>query len=139
MADWYKMPPSWSMTESEYDANIRGMNIVFGAVLGFVLAGTEGLPADDFAIVLLLSASVVITILYLAHSPYRLFYGMTAALVIYLLPMIQEEILGINRIPKLQPTLAVWALMVVIVELIPRRDKRQKPNSKDNKKQENDT
>ena len=117
---WWRMPPSLAMTEGEYEANVRGMNIVFGAVLGFVLADTSQLPPFDFALVLLLSASVVVTILYLAQSDYKLFYGITAAVAIGWLPFLLDDPLGIPPIPQLQPTLAVWALMVVFVELMPR-------------------
>lgn len=117
---WWRIPPSYSMTEREYEANIRGMNIVFGAVLGFVLAGAGDLPPQDFAIVLLFSASTVVTILYLAMSDYKLFYALTAAAAIVALPFVLDELFKVPDIPQLQPTLAVWALMVVIVELMPR-------------------
>ena len=117
---WWRMPPSLRITDGEYEANVRGMNIVFGAVLGFVLADASELPPLDFAIVLMLSASVVVTILYLSHSEYKLFYVATAGIAIAVLPHVLNEQFGIVRIPQLQPTLAVWALMVLIVELLPR-------------------
>ena len=120
MSKWYSIPPTWRMTQREYEANIRGMNIVFGAVLGFVLAGTTGLPIADFCAVLLISASVVITILYLGSSPYKLFYGITAVLAVAILPTVLEDPLGIPPISQLQPTLAVWTFMVLMVEIIPR-------------------
>lgn len=120
MADWYKIPPTFRITQREYEANIRGMNIVFGAVLGFVLAGTTGLPMIDFCVVLLISASVVISILYLGSSPYKLFYGITAIAAVAVLPIVLEDPLGITPIPQLQPTLAVWTFMVLMVEIIPR-------------------
>ena len=117
---WWKIPTTIAMTEREYDANLRGMNILFGAVLGFVLAGTNQLPQADFAMVLLFSASVVILILYMAHSDYKLFYAATVAATIAALPIALEEALEIAPIPQLQPTLAVWALMVLVVEMMPR-------------------
>ena len=120
MANWHKIPPTFSVTEREYRANVDGINIVFGAVLGFVLAGSEGLPPTDFMTVLFLSATVVIAILYLGSSEYRLFYGLTAAASIGALPYILNDLLEIEIIPALQPTLATWALMVVLVELLPR-------------------
>lgn len=121
MANWYKFPTSARMTESEYRANINGMNIVFGAVLGFVLAGADGLPPLDFMIVLFVAALAVILILYLGSTEYTVFYGATAGLLIFFLPDILSEQLGDNPIPYLQPTLTVWAIMVVILELSPRQ------------------
>lgn len=119
MAKWYHIPTTFRMTDDEYAANINGINMVFGAVLGFVLARAEEMPTDDFAFVLLLSAGVVVTILYLASSEYRLFYAGTAALAIAFLPEFLAH-MNIGQIPKLQPTLAVWAAMVVFLELFPR-------------------
>lgn len=132
MAKWYKLPPSRHITENEYRANINGMNIVFGAVLGFVLAGAEGLAPTDFMTVLFVSALAVILILYLGSTEYILFYGLGAGLLIVFLPKILTDQLKINPIPYLQPTLAVWAFMVVLVELLPREKKTTTPS------QEND-
>ena len=119
MADWYKIPPSMRMTEGEYLANIRGLNVLFGAVLGFVLADSRALATDQFTFLLVLSAGIVVTILYLASSPYRLFYALTAAILIATLPWVLGR-MGIPPIEKLQPTLAVWAAMVVGIEIMPR-------------------
>ena len=124
MAKWYRMPPTFRISEREYKANIDGMNIVFGAVLGFVLAGAEGLPVMDFALVLFVSATAAISILYLGSSEYRLFYFVSAALIIGAFPLFLDGAVDLSSMPYLQPTLAVWALMVVIVELIPRERKR---------------
>ncbi len=121
MANWYKFPTTYRITESEYRANINGMNIVFGAVLGFVLAGAEGLPPVDFMIVLFVSALAVILILYLGSTEYTLFYGLSAALLIFAMPKILIDQLNINPIPYLQPTLIVWASMVAVIEVTPRR------------------
>ena len=120
MADWYKIPLHSRVTEREYRANVDGINIVFGAVLGFVLAGSEDLPPIDFMILLFTSATVVISILYLSSSEYKLFYGLMTAALIWFLPRITTEFLEIETIPALQPTLAVWAAMVLLVEMMPR-------------------
>ena len=130
MANWYKIPPTLRITAREYRANITGINIVFGAVLGFVLAGTEGLPTLDFMTLLFFSATVVISILYLGSSEYRLFYGISAAILIAALPYVITELLGLQPIPALQPTLAVWAIMIVLVELLPRQ-KSENENEKE--------
>ncbi len=60
-------------TAEEYRANRDGLHIVFGAVLGFVLAGSETIENLDFAFLLLLSAGAVIAILYLGSSRHGLF------------------------------------------------------------------
>jgi hypothetical protein len=120
MAKWYEFPSTLRISDAEYRANINGMNIVFGAVLGFVLAGAEGLPPFDFMIVLFVTALAVILILYLGSTDYSLFYGVLAGLVIIMLPRILDDQLAINPIPYLQPTLIVWAAMVALVEITPR-------------------
>lgn len=120
MAKWYQMPPSFRITEREYRANIDGMNIVFGAVLGFVLVGAENVPVRDFVALLALSAAIVVMILYLGSSEYKLFNAITTALSIAFLPFIAVDLFNVTEVPKLQPTLAIWALMVLFVELIPR-------------------
>ena len=117
---WWRMPPTLRITDGEYDANVRGMNILFGAVLGFVLADAGDLPAVQFGMVLLLSASVVVMILYLAQSEYKLFYLVSTTVAIAGVPFILSDALEIEPIPQLQPTLAVWASMVVFLELLPR-------------------
>jgi membrane protein implicated in regulation of membrane protease activity len=120
MANWYKFPTSLRITEDEYRANINGMNIVFGAVLGFVLARAEGLPPTDFITVLFISALAVILILYLGTTEYILFYGACTALVIFAIPWLLSDQFKINPIPYLQPTLIAWASMVAALELTPR-------------------
>ncbi|MGB3711668.1 MAG: hypothetical protein WA985_08270 [Erythrobacter sp.] len=121
MANWYKIPFTMRVTEHEYRANINGINIVFGAVLGFVLAGAEGLPPSDFASLLFTSAVLVVMILYLSSTEYILFYGTATALGIAFLPRLLEAMSIQTDVPQLQPALAVWAMMVVIVELLPRK------------------
>ncbi len=120
MAKWYKIPSTLRITEREYQANINGMNIVFGAVLGFVLAGAEGLPPTDFIAVLFTSAVAVIMILYLGSTDYVLFYGAATAAIIFAVPFILADQFKINPIPYLQPTLIAWAVMVAALELTPR-------------------
>jgi hypothetical protein len=120
MSNWYRIPKSLAITEAEYQANMNGINIVFGAVLGFVLARLEGLPPLDFAFVLVVCASAVVLILYLSSTEYRLFYGIGAVGAILILPK-GIALMGIPPIPNLQPTLAAWTFMVLVVELNPRR------------------
>lgn len=110
------------MTEGEYRANLNGLGIFFGAVLGFVMAGTETLGPRDFALTLFLSATAVICILYVSSSPQRLFYAAITALYIAILPTVLHDLLGKGAaIPRnLQPTLAVWLVITLFVEFMPR-------------------
>ncbi len=122
MSKWYRMPPTVAVTEREYRANVEGINIVFGAVLGFVLARADGLPVFDFMTLLLVSAAVVILILYLGSSEYVLFYTISTAGAIAALPLVLENALKLPSIPYLQPTLAIWAIMILLVEMLPRAE-----------------
>ena len=69
------------MTPGEYRANIEGLNLFFGAVLGVVMATTDRLGAKDFAVTLLLTAGVVVTVLYVTHGRYRLAYALLGLLL----------------------------------------------------------
>ena len=108
------------MTEREYGANIDGTNIVFGAVIGFVLAGSNQLSTWDFVTIQLYTATTAIMILYLGSSVYRLFYAACSAVAIGALPVVLAEFPNPETIGKLHPTLAVWALMITAIELVPR-------------------
>jgi len=118
--------PDWKsvgrMTRSEYRANLNGLGIFFGAVLGFVMAGTDTLPPRDFALTLFFSATVVITILYVSSSPRRILYAILSAVLIAALPRLLGELLSPGaQIPRnLQPTLAVWLGITLLVEFLPR-------------------
>jgi len=120
MANWYKLPTGSKMSEGDYRAGLNAMNIVFGAVLGFVLVGGENLPVLDFMALLGVSALVVMMIQAIALSEYTLFNIAVTAAAIYFLPELAEKWFSIAQVPKLQPTLAVWAGMAVILELSPR-------------------
>jgi hypothetical protein len=110
------------MTQREYRANLDGLNIFFGAVLGFVLAGAETLSPFAFTLLLIMTASIVITILYISSSDHRLTYTMFAIAVIATLPLLPNALMpGVAFLPRnLQPTLAVWLGMTIFVEFAPR-------------------
>jgi hypothetical protein len=116
---WFDM---MRMSHGEYRANLTGLNIFFGAVLGFVMAGTESLGAQQFALMLAVVSGMVVGILYISSSKRRLAYAALAALMIFMLPDVIEAIVGKgSAMPdKLQPTLAVWAVMTMLVEFLPR-------------------
>lgn len=109
------------MTHEEYRANINGLNIFFGAVLGFVISGTEAYAGWRFAYFLLLAAGMVISILYITASKHTLLYATYTGVAIAALPLLVREAMdGAVLPPRFQPTLAVWAAMTLFVELLPR-------------------
>ena len=117
------LPKGLVATESEYRANHAGLNTFFGAVLGFVMAGTERLDAIEFAYVLLMVSAVVISVLYVSASSYKFTYAVLTIVLILLLPRIVGAALdpGEHLPDKLQPTLLVWTLLSILVEYFPRR------------------
>jgi hypothetical protein len=120
------------MSDGEYNANLNGLGIFFGAVLGFVMASTENLSTKDYLLVLFTTASMVITILYISSSRYRIAYSVLAFAFIAALPFILGTMTSPGALlpPKLQPTLAVWLAMALIVEFNPRdreAEKTEKP------------
>jgi len=120
MANWYKLPSSSKMSDGDYRAGLNALNIVFGAVLGFVLVGGEELPIFDFTALLVISALIVMMIQSIALSEFTLFSVVGTALGIYFLPDLAEEWFSLTHVPKLQPTLAIWAAMATLLELSPR-------------------
>lgn len=110
-------------TQGEYDAHQAGMNTFFGAVLGFVMAGSERLDSFEFAILLMLVAGIVISILYVSGSPHKLAYSLLTLAMIAILPRMFEPVLepGESLPDKLQATLFVWTLLAIFVEFLPRR------------------
>lgn len=110
------------ISEREYRANIDGLNIFFGAVLGFVLAGSETLDNFWFGMLLAMTSGIVVSILYITASEQRFTYSALALVLIGTMNTVLEDILpGANSVPaKLQPCLLVWALMTISVEFLPR-------------------
>lgn len=106
------------MSVSEYQANINGLNMFFGAILGFVLAGTEKLDDLQFGMVLAVLAGVVITIFFISASRNRIAYSATALIWAAAFPEAIDFMLqGQDLVPgKIRPTLLVWTLMTIVVE-----------------------
>jgi hypothetical protein len=99
------------------------MNTFFGAVLGFVMAGTERLDSLEFALLLMFVAGIVISILYVSASKQKVVYSLLTITLIWMLPGAIEPALEAGEgVPaKLQATLLVWTLMAISVEFLPRR------------------
>ena len=116
------------ISNREYQAYLNGLNIVFGAVLGFVLAGTENLSSLEFGVLLMILAGAVVSILYISSSHHRIAYSIIALLIAYFFPELVEYALeapdAISE--KTRPTLVVWTLISIFVEFWP----RNKPDEK---------
>ena len=110
-------------TDSEVAANHAGMNTFFGAVLGFVMAGSEKLDQFEFAYLLFMVAGTVISILYVSASRQKAIYAALSLMLILLLPKLMDNMLdpGEQLPSKLQATLLVWTAMSIFVEFLPRR------------------
>lgn len=106
------------MSTGEYQANLNGLNMFFGAVLGFVLTGTEKLNSFQFGVVLAMLAGAVISILYISSSRNRVVYSLYALAIAFTLPeMINLGLRVDGLVPdKIRPTLVVWTLMTILVE-----------------------
>ncbi|WP_205479568.1 hypothetical protein [Sphingomonas arenae] len=113
------LPKSFIATESEYRANLAGMNTFFGAVLGFVIADVNAPDNMDFAMFLMATSTVVISILYISASPYRLAYSALTLVFVVGLPQLAPDSVAVPA--RLQITLGVWALLTVGIEYFPRR------------------
>lgn len=117
------------MSGGEYQANLNGLNMFFGAVLGFVLAGTERLSSWQFGVLLLSLASIVVTVLYISSSRSKLMYALLALLYAATLPEMMDFMLRSKDIvpDKVRPTLLVWIAMTVLVEFWSRDKTADKP------------
>lgn len=106
------------MSAGEYSANLNGLNMFFGAVLGFVLAGTEKLNAWQFGLLLASLASIVITVLYITSSKQRLMYALLALVYAATFPEVMEFMLRAKDVvpDKIRPTLLVWVVMTILIE-----------------------
>lgn len=81
------------LSVAEYRANLNGLNMFFGAVLGFVLTGTEQLNSWQFALVLGVLTSVVVSILYISSSRHRVAYSIYAVFLALVVPSALDLVL----------------------------------------------
>lgn len=105
----------------EYRATMDSLNLFFGAIVGVVFAGLEGLPPRDFASLLVATSVVVSLILLAVHSRRRLvsLANLLLSLAGYWYLFYQDAVVG-PLSPNLFITLATWAALAVIYEFSPR-------------------
>jgi hypothetical protein len=110
----FGLASAFAVTDSEYRANLAGMNTFFGAVLGFVLADVAVVNLREFAQLLMFTAAIVIGILYVSASKQRWLYAAFNLIFIWFLPRLLSNDAGDPG--RLQVTLATWAVMTMLLE-----------------------
>lgn len=121
MSNWNKLPRTWKMSERERRVIVEGINVIIGAVMGFVLVGAEGLPVFDFTALLVISVFVVVLILFMESSEYTLFCAVLTAAALIAFPYVTEDFLSLTKVPKLHPTLIIWAAMILLAQALPKQ------------------
>ena len=113
------------MTLREYEANLNGIHMLFGAMLGVVLANTEALETWRYVMLIAFTVGIVVSILYVSASEHRLTYFAMALFGVVILPRYYDAVLAPGDVApsKLQPTLLCWALFVGMIEFLPRHRK----------------
>lgn len=121
------------MSAGEYRANLEGLNIFFGAILGVVMTDIGDVAPLTYAIVLTLIASFVVTIIYISASAKRRTYAAYAAIALWALWSAAHRFgtpygLDAAHVDKrVVPTLAVWLAMTILVEFAPRSNAETAP------------
>ncbi len=112
-------------TESEYRAALNALNIFFGVVIGVSLGGVEAMGRGDYMMLLLLTSTIVIAILYVSYLHRPLWNAIMLAAILGGFWYVVEGRQGGGfldfEVPdKLMPTLWVWAGMAIVTEFSPR-------------------
>jgi hypothetical protein len=121
------------MTHGEYAANKSGLNIFFGAIIGVIMADVESLGAAQYSILLVATASLVVTLLFIGASRRPLIYFLVAAFFLFSVYGSMERYeseLGVSAqwiANRYLPVFAVWLGMLAVVEFAPRE--RPKPET----------
>ena len=114
------------MSHKEYEANMAGINIVFGAMVGVVMGNVNEMEPLDYSIFLALVASFVINLLYISASKHRITYACMGAALLAIAWLLAADIeTKFNIDPdlfekRLLPVATVWFLMVSGIEFLPR-------------------
>ncbi len=115
--------------EQEYRASVNALNLFFGAIVGVNFANMVELPAEDYAILLFVTALMISFILVISSTSRKVWSAvqLAAALTGYYLLFVGDPIIeGVDR--KLVITLAVWAGSTLLFEFTP-RDPDPEPDS----------
>ena len=120
---------SMQMTDREVAATVQAMNLFFGAVIGFILADIQDIATRDYVIVLIITVSVVMAILWLSQSHRRLYsvFSLAISLGLYAwVDLANPAGFGDNIPDKMLPTLAVWSMLAVGTEFRMRMEEPEK-------------
>lgn len=124
------------MTYSEYKANISGINIFFGAIIGVVMAELSLQSPITYSLLLIQVASFIVLVLYISASKHRLYYfffSVSILLVTWIKVSNRDEFYGIDVVwleNRLLPTLSVWLFMIASIEFFPRDVSKPKNGEK---------
>lgn len=109
------------MTAAEYNANLSGLNMFFGAVLGLALTGAEKLNSVQFGVVLCFMIGIVVSIQYITSARsarHRLGYAAFALVNALIFPEFMDWAFHSHEVipHHVRPTLVVWTLITTAVE-----------------------
>lgn len=118
----------FKLTRKEYDASINALNLFFGAVIGVSLGSIDEIATREYVILLISTATVVTTILFVSYSDRRhwsILLMLVALVVLWWIGASKDNLLVLPS--KLMPTLGVWASMAIVTEftdIVPEEDKK---------------
>ncbi len=109
-------------TEREYRASLNALNIFFGAVIGVSLGGIEEMTRSDYILLLFLTSTIVIAILFVSYTHRPIWNTIMLAMVLcgFWYGAEYTDFIDIEIPDKLMPTLWVWAGMAVATEFTER-------------------
>ena len=114
------------MEHGEYRAALDALNLFFGAIIGVQFARVEGLSLADYALLLVLTASLVALILIVSNTRRRLWAFVQLALFFAAYSwIVLSEMLAGDIGARLVVTLGCWALAALVYEYSPRLPDRK--------------
>lgn len=114
------------MTQAEYAANKSGLNIFFGAIIGVIMADVDSLNAFQYSTMLMSTAGLVVTLLYIGASRRPVLYALLAGAIlaaVFFMANRSDSYLGVPAqwiFDRYLPVFGVWLTVLILVELAPR-------------------
>ncbi len=108
----------FKMTAREYEASVTALNIFFGAVIGVSLGNIGEMPTSEYVTTLIFTSSSVMAVLFVAYSERKLMNLVITPMVlgaVWWADQSPKEVLSLP--PKVMPTLAVWLVLVLFIEV----------------------